>query len=82
LFFANKMDIAGCLSPFECCASLGLDDIKSKPWHITYALAARPCCSCCCTHKLRQRQLDCQFDKAPDVVARAVKTQSLLWTDR
>ena len=29
------MDIAGCLSPFECCASLGLDDIKTKPWHIT-----------------------------------------------
>ena len=21
LFFANKMDIAGCLSPFECCVS-------------------------------------------------------------
>ena len=37
LFFANKMDIAGCLSPFECCASLGLDDIKTKPWHITCA---------------------------------------------
>jgi len=36
LFFANKMDIAGCLTPFECCASLGLDDIKSKPWHITH----------------------------------------------
>jgi len=36
LFFANKMDIAGCLSPFECCTSLGLDDIKTKPWHITH----------------------------------------------
>jgi ADP-ribosylation factor-like protein 6 len=36
LFFANKMDQAGCLTPFECCSSLKLDDIKSKPWHITY----------------------------------------------
>jgi len=36
LFFANKMDQAGCLTPFECCSSLKLDDIKSKPWHITH----------------------------------------------
>ena len=52
LFFANKMDIAGCLSHFECCASLGLDDIKTKPWHITcgypvylsLSLSASPAC--------------------------------------
>lgn len=30
------------LTPFECCASLGLDDIKSKPWHITCAPATYP----------------------------------------
>jgi len=40
LFFANKMDLAGCLTPFECCSSLGLDDIKSKPWHIWCAMQA------------------------------------------
>jgi len=36
LFFANKSDLAGCLTAYECCANMGLDDIKSKPWHITH----------------------------------------------
>eukprot|EP01043_Picozoa_sp_COSAG02_P002069 COSAG02_NODE_46_length_45443_cov_36.731497_21_plen_79_part_00 len=77
MFFANKMDIAGCLSPFECCASLGLDDIKSKPWHITYAVAA----CCCCAHLLPPR-----YNWIPDSINLTqlfvpVTMQSLLWTD-
>ena len=34
LFFANKMDIAGCLTPYECSSALKLEDIRAKPYHI------------------------------------------------
>lgn len=34
LFFANKMDIAGAMSPDECLDELALDRIRDKPWHI------------------------------------------------
>ena len=35
LFFANKMDVAGALSPEECMVELELDKIRDKPWHIS-----------------------------------------------
>ena len=35
LFFANKMDVSGALTPEECMEELGLDKIRDKPWHIT-----------------------------------------------
>lgn len=35
LFFANKMDIPGALSPEESMEHLELDRIRDKPWHIT-----------------------------------------------
>jgi len=35
LFFANKMDAAGALSPEECMVELELDKIRDKPWHIS-----------------------------------------------
>ena len=34
LFFANKMDIPGALTPFECSQQLELDRISDRPWHI------------------------------------------------
>lgn len=34
LFFANKMDIAGAMTPEECMEELQLDRIRDKPWHI------------------------------------------------
>lgn len=34
LFFANKMDMAGALSPDECMDELGLARVKDKPWNI------------------------------------------------
>ena len=35
LFFANKMDVAGAMSPEECMVELELDKIRDKPWHIS-----------------------------------------------
>jgi ADP-ribosylation factor-like protein 6 len=35
LLFANKIDQHNSLSPVECMQLLGLDEIQSKPWHIT-----------------------------------------------
>ena len=37
LFFANKMDIAGCLNTGECSDALDLHRIKDKPWHIAHS---------------------------------------------
>ncbi len=34
LVFANKMDIAGSLTPVECMGLMELDKIVDKPWHI------------------------------------------------
>ena len=34
LVFANKMDLAGSLTPVECMGMMGLDQIQDKPWHI------------------------------------------------
>ena len=34
IFFANKMDIPGALTPEECMEELQLDKIRDKPWHI------------------------------------------------
>jgi ADP-ribosylation factor-like protein 6 len=35
LFFANKMDMPGALTPEECMVELELDKIRDKPWHIS-----------------------------------------------
>jgi ADP-ribosylation factor-like protein 6 len=35
LFFANKMDIPGAMTPEECMEEMELERIKDKPWHIT-----------------------------------------------
>lgn len=35
LFFANKMDIPGAMSPEICAEEMELDRIRDKPWHIT-----------------------------------------------
>lgn len=35
IFFANKMDVAGSMTPEECMDELQLDKIRDKPWHIT-----------------------------------------------
>lgn len=35
LFFANKMDLPNALSPVDCMGHMSLEDISSKPWHIT-----------------------------------------------
>eukprot|EP01041_Mallomonas_annulata_P009111 gene9111-18878_t len=35
IFFANKMDISGAMTPEECMEDLQLDRIRDKPWHIT-----------------------------------------------
>jgi len=34
LFFANKMDVAGALTPIECSQELELQRISDRPWHI------------------------------------------------
>ena len=34
LVFANKMDLAGSLTPVECMSLMGLESIVDKPWHI------------------------------------------------
>jgi len=34
LFFANKMDCKGALSPVQCSQKMGLDAVRNKPWHI------------------------------------------------
>ncbi|XP_059489197.1 ADP-ribosylation factor-like protein 6 isoform X4 [Neocloeon triangulifer] len=34
LVFANKMDVRGALSAVQVSASLGLENISNKPWHI------------------------------------------------
>jgi signal recognition particle receptor subunit beta len=35
LVFANKMDVAGAMTPMECMTLLDLQSIQTKPWHIT-----------------------------------------------
>eukprot|EP00607_Mallomonas_marina_P007903 CAMPEP_0182423986 /NCGR_PEP_ID=MMETSP1167-20130531/10106_1 /TAXON_ID=2988 /ORGANISM="Mallomonas Sp, Strain CCMP3275" /LENGTH=176 /DNA_ID=CAMNT_0024603425 /DNA_START=147 /DNA_END=674 /DNA_ORIENTATION=- len=35
IFFANKMDVSGAMTPEECMDELQLDRIRDKPWHIT-----------------------------------------------
>lgn len=35
IFFANKMDVPGALSPVECSQQLELERISERPWHIT-----------------------------------------------
>jgi hypothetical protein len=34
LFYANKMDLPGAMTPDECMDELGLDKIRDKPWQI------------------------------------------------
>mmetsp|Transcript_32733 Transcript_32733/g.101333 ORF Transcript_32733/g.101333 Transcript_32733/m.101333 type:complete len:119 (-) Transcript_32733:468-824(-) len=34
IFFANKMDIPGALTPLECSQQLELERISDRPWHI------------------------------------------------
>lgn len=34
VFFANKMDTAGALTPLECGQQLELERISDRPWHI------------------------------------------------
>ncbi|GMI32744.1 hypothetical protein TrCOL_g5736 [Triparma columacea] len=35
LFFANKMDVPGSLTPVEVMTGMQLDEIRDRPWHIT-----------------------------------------------
>ena len=35
IFFSNKMDMPGALTPVECSQQLELDRISDRPWHIT-----------------------------------------------
>ena len=35
LFFANKMDVPGSLTPVDCMKVMALERITNKPWHIT-----------------------------------------------
>ncbi|GMI50548.1 hypothetical protein ScalyP_jg4249 [Parmales sp. scaly parma] len=35
LFYANKMDMAGAMTPVECMQTMSLDRITNKAWHIT-----------------------------------------------
>ncbi|GMI36890.1 hypothetical protein TrRE_jg11112 [Triparma retinervis] len=35
LFFSNKMDVPGALSPVEVMKGMELEEIKDRPWHIT-----------------------------------------------
>lgn len=35
LFYANKMDAPGAISPEECMEGMELDNIRDRPWHIT-----------------------------------------------
>ncbi|KAJ1452632.1 ADP-ribosylation factor family-domain-containing protein [Pelagophyceae sp. CCMP2097] len=41
LFFANKMDLPGSMTPEECATILELDRIQSRPWHIAPCSAVR-----------------------------------------
>jgi ADP-ribosylation factor-like protein 6 len=34
LFFANKSDVLGSMSPDMCAEELQLDKVRDKPWHI------------------------------------------------
>ena len=36
LFYANKMDIKGALTPHDCMALLGIAAITEHPWHVQY----------------------------------------------
>jgi len=40
IFFANKMDAAGALTPVECSQQLELERISDRPWHIARGLPA------------------------------------------
>lgn len=40
LFFANKMDVAGALTPIECSQELELQRISDRPWHIAWGASA------------------------------------------
>lgn len=35
LFFANKTDSSGALTPAECMDAMGLFQIRDRPWHLT-----------------------------------------------
>uniref|UniRef100_A0A7S2V202 ADP-ribosylation factor-like protein 6 n=1 Tax=Fibrocapsa japonica TaxID=94617 RepID=A0A7S2V202_9STRA len=35
LFFANKMDLPGAMTPLDCMQELELENVGDKPWHIT-----------------------------------------------
>lgn len=41
IFFANKMDVPGALTPVECSQQLELERISDRPWHIAHALPAQ-----------------------------------------
>ncbi|TPX72877.1 hypothetical protein SpCBS45565_g00069 [Spizellomyces sp. 'palustris'] len=36
VFFANKMDLEGSLTPQECIAALGLEEIRDRTWNIMW----------------------------------------------
>lgn len=40
VFFANKMDTAGALTPLECGQQLELERISDRPWHIAQGCPA------------------------------------------
>jgi|TARA_B100000482_G_scaffold183014_1_gene157534 ADP-ribosylation factor-like protein 6 len=42
IFFANKMDLTGALTPVECSQQLELERISDRPWHITQFEARAP----------------------------------------
>jgi ADP-ribosylation factor-like protein 6 len=35
LFFSNKMDVPGAMTPVECMKAMSLDRISNKAWHLT-----------------------------------------------
>ena len=42
IFFANKMDVPGALSPVECSQQLELERISERPWHVTLPYQRTP----------------------------------------
>ena len=36
IFFANKMDLPGALTPVECSQQLDLERISDRPWHVAH----------------------------------------------
>ena len=41
IFFANKMDVPGALTPVECSQQLELERISDRPWHIAHATSVQ-----------------------------------------